>query len=290
MSVLRQQFKDYQELTKPRIVSLVLVTAAIGFYLGGQGIHSYSKLLFLLLGVGAECAGAAALNHFLEREMDSKMNRTRKRPIPDGRVQPAHALQFGVCLCLLGVFILYVKVNILTAFLSLLTTFLYVLVYTPMKRVSWLNTTVGAFPGAMPILGGWAGATGTLSFDAGILFLIMFIWQHPHFYAIAWMFKEDYHNAGFKMLPYAEPGQASMFRQIYYYSLVLIPISVVPAISGLSGMIYCVGALIAGIWLLVVSRQFIRTQSMLDARRLLKATVVYLPILLTLIIFDVQWG
>ena len=290
MSALGQQFKDYQELTKPRIVSLVLVTAAIGFYLGGQGIQSYATLLFLLIGVGAECAGAAALNHFLEREMDSKMNRTRKRPLPDGRVQPAHALQFGVCLCLLGVFILYVKVNILTAFLSLLTTFLYVLVYTPMKRVSWLNTTVGAFPGAMPILGGWAGATGTLSFDAGILFLIMFIWQHPHFYAIAWMFKDDYHNAGFKMLPYAEPGQESMFRQIYYYSLVLIPISVIPAVSGLSGMIYCVGALMAGIWLLGVSRQFIRTQSMLDARRLLKATVVYLPVLLTLIIFDVQWG
>jgi len=286
---MKKKLKDYHELTKPRIVSLVLVTAAIGFYLGGQGISSFSRLFYLLLGVGIECAGAAALNHYLEREMDSKMTRTRKRPLPTGRIDPAHALQFGIILSLARIFILYTKVNMLTAFLSLLTTFMYVLVYTPMKRVSWLNTTVGAFPGAMPILGGWAGATGTLNFDAGILFLIMFIWQHPHFYAIAWMFKDDYSQAGFKMLSSQEKHGDDMFRHIYYYSLLLIPVSLIPSITGLSGMIYCVGAMITGIWLLGVSRQFIHSHSILDARRLLKATVIYLPILLTLIIVDVQF-
>lgn len=280
---------DYIELTKPRIVSLVLVTAAIGFYLGGKGITSCWKLFYLLLGVALVCAGSAALNHYLERELDSKMNRTRKRPLPAKRINPAHALQFGVLLCLLGIFILYVEVNILTSFLSLLTAFLYILVYTPMKRVSWLNTTVGAFPGAMPPLGGWAAATGTLNFDAGILFLILFIWQHPHFYAIAWMFKDDYKKAGFKMLPCVEEDGGSMFRQIHYYSLVLIPVSLIPALTGLSGAIYFFGALVAGIALLVISEIFIKTHSVTDAQRLLRATVIYLPVLLTLIVIDVKF-
>lgn len=286
---MNQTLKDYIEITKPRIVSLVLVTAAIGFYLGGQGISSYATLAWLLLGVAVECSGAAVLNHYLEREMDSKMTRTRKRPLPSGRMNPEHALQFGVILSLAGVAVLYIKVNMLTAFLSLLTTFMYVLVYTPMKRVSWFNTTVGAFPGAMPILGGWAGATGTLDFHAGILFLIMFVWQHPHFYAIAWMFKDDYARAGFKMLSEQETHGDNMFRHIYYYSLLLIPVSVIPSITGMAGMIYCVGAFIAGIWLLGMSRKFIQSQSVVDARQLLKATVVYLPVLLTLIVLDVRF-
>lgn len=281
--------KDYIELTKPRIVSLVLVTATIGYYLGGHGIQSYWKLFYLLLGVACVCAGSAALNHYLERELDSKMNRTKKRPLPDKRMEPVHALQFGALLCLFGIFILYVEINILTSFLSLLTAFLYVLVYTPMKRVSWLNTTIGAFPGAMPPLGGWAAATGTLNFDAGILFLILFIWQHPHFYAIAWMFKEDYKKAGFKMLPCVEEDGGSMFRQIHYFSLLLIPISLVPAFTGLSGAVYFVGALISGVALLLISETFIKTHSLIDARRLLRATVIYLPVLLTLIIVDVKF-
>ncbi len=286
---MNQLIKDYLEITKPRIVSLVLVTAAIGYYLGGQGIASYTQLTWLLLGVAVECAGAAVLNHYLEREMDSKMTRTHKRPIPAGRIDPEHALQFGVILSLAGVAVLYIKVNMLTAFLSLLTTFMYVLVYTPMKRVSWFNTTIGAFPGAMPILGGWAAATGTLNFHAGILFLIMFVWQHPHFYAIAWMFKDDYARAGFKMLSEQEAHGDRMFQHIYYYSLLLIPISVIPSITGMAGMIYFVGAFVAGVWLLGVSRRFIRSQSILDARQLLKATVVYLPVLLTLIVLDVRF-
>lgn len=284
-----QTFKDYLELTKPRILLLVLITATIGYYLGGHGIQSYRELAFLLLGVGLECAGAAVLNHYLERDSDAVMNRTRKRPLPAQRIQPVRALQFGVILSLVGIFVLYTQINLLTAFLSLLTNFMYVLVYTPMKRVSWWNTTVGAFPGAMPPLGGWAAATGTLNFDAGILFLILFIWQHPHFYAIAWMFREDYRRAGFKMLPGKEHEGWDMFKQIRYYSLLLIPISLIPSLTGLSGGIYFCGALCAGLGMLWFSGIFIRTHTLLDARRLLKATVIYLPVLLTLIIIDVRF-
>ena len=281
--------KDFLELTKPRIVFLVLITATIGYYLGGQGIRSYLELFYLLVGVAMVCGGSAVLNHYLERDADQLMDRTRKRPLPTGRIRPADALKFGIILSLAGIFVLYVKINMLTAFLSLLTNFTYVLVYTPMKKVSWWNTTIGAFPGAMPPLGGWAAATGTLNFDAGILFLILFIWQHPHFYAIAWMFKEDYAKAGFKMLPGEEQGGWDLFHQVRYYSLLLIPVSLIPSMTGLSGAIYFVGALIAGLGMLWFSQLFIRTQSLLDARRLLKATVVYLPILLTLIILDVRF-
>ncbi len=276
----------YLELTKPRILSLVLVTTALGFYLGGQGIHSVSRFLFLLLGAGLVCAGSSALNHYLEREFDSKMFRTRNRPIPTGMISPQNALNFGVILILMGLVILYVKVNMLTAFLSLLTTFLYIMVYTPMKRVSWLNTTIGAIPGAIPPLGGWAAATGHLSFEAGMLFLILFVWQHPHFYAIAWMCREDYERGGFKMLPVVDRDGKSTLRQILIYSLALIPVSLIPTWLGISGKIYFLGALAAGIYVLRMSYEFIRSQTMLTAKNLLRATVIYLPILLILIIVD----
>ena len=205
-----------------------------------------------------------------------------------GLINPAHALQFGIILTLLGVTLLYVKINILTAFLSLLTTFLYVLVYTPMKRTSWLNTTVGAVPGAIPVLGGWSAATGHLNFDAGILFLILFIWQHPHFYAIAWMCKDDYKRGGFKMLSVVEPDGKKLFSQIFWYSFVLIPVSMIPYFRGLSGPIYLFGALIASGLLLMVALKLIKTHTYTDARKLLQATVIYLPVLLFLIILDIH--
>ncbi len=280
---------SYIELTKPRITALVLVTTTLGFYLGGEGINSFSLLCSLLIGAWLVCAGSSTLNHYLEREFDSKMTRTKNRPIPSGKIPPTHALNFGILCTLLGLFMLYVTVNILTAFLSLLTTFLYVLVYTPMKRVSWLNTTVGAIPGAIPPLGGWAAATGTLNFDAGVLFLILFLWQHPHFYAIAWMFKEDYARGGFKMLPIVDPDGQRTFKQVLMYSIALIPISLIPAVTGLSGPIYFVGTLMAGLWLLGISRKFIRSASVANARHLLKATVIYLPLLLLLIVVDAQF-
>jgi len=246
-------------------------------------------LVFLLLGVALVAGGSSALNHYLEREFDSKMLRTRNRPIPNGIIPPGHALNFSILLILLGIFILYVKVNILTAFLSLLTSFLYIMVYTPMKRASWLNTTVGAIPGAIPPLGGWAAATGGLSFEAGILFLILFLWQHPHFYAIAWMMRDDYKRGGFKMLPVVEPDGKRMFDHVLWFSFALIPVSLIPTVIGMSGSLYFTGALIAGIALFMISQSFAHSQSIVDAKKLLRATVIYLPVLLLLIIMDVSF-
>lgn len=279
-------FSAYLELTKPRITMLVLVTTFIGYYLGGAGTFSWSILIYLLVGTAIICSGSAVLNHYLERELDSKMNRTKRRPIPMGIIQAPHALSFGIILTLIGLTILYITCNILTAFLSLLTSFLYILVYTPMKRVSWLNTTVGAVPGAIPPLGGWAAATGGLSFEAGMLFLILFIWQHPHFYAIAWMYKDDYARAGFKMLPCIDPTGERTVRQIKIYSIALIPISLIPTVIGMSGYIYFLGVFFSGIALYLTSEHFIKTKSITDAKNLLKATVFYLPILLFLSILD----
>lgn len=279
----------YLELTKPRIVTLVLVTSAFGFFWGGQGIHAMDRFIALLIGVALACGGSGALNQYLEREFDAQMLRTRNRPIPAGIISPVHALNFGVLLTLIGTFILYVKVNILTAFLSLLTSFLYIMVYTPMKRVSWLNTTIGAFPGAMPPLGGWAAATGHLNFSAGILFLILFLWQHPHFYSIAWLLKDDYKRAGFKMLPVVEPDGRKTFSQILWFSWMLLFVSLVPAMTGLSGGIYAMGAFISGIALWRVGRMLTLTGSLVDARNLLKATVLYLPGLFALVILDVSF-
>lgn len=276
----------YMELTKPRILSLVLVTTVFGYYLGGHGIRSFAVLAYLLWGVMGVCGGSSVLNQYLEREFDSQMIRTRNRPIPAGIILPSHALNFGIFLTLGGVLILYTKVNILTAFLSLLTSFLYIMVYTPMKRTSWLNTTLGAVAGAIPPLGGWAAATGTLNFTAGMLFLILFIWQHPHFYAIAWILKDDYRRAGFKMLPVMEPDGRRTFFQILFFSVMLIPVSLLPALFGICGMIYFFGVLIAGMGLALVSKKFFGTRSLADARNFLKSTVAYLPVLLILSVVD----
>ena len=289
MTKQKSLLNSYIELTKPSIMMLVLVTTTLGFYLGGRGIHSLSLLLYLLVGAACVCAGSGVLNHYLERDIDCKMLRTRNRPIPAGVISPSNALSFGIVLILSGLTILYTKVNLLTAFLSLLTAFLYILVYTPMKRVSWFNTTIGSIPGAIPPMGGWAAATGNLDLGAWIMFLILFLWQHPHFYAIAWMFKEDYERGGFKMLPVVDPDGESTFNQILWYSSILIPVSLLPTFIGLSGYIYFTGALIAGILLFFVGRQLTQTKSISDARKLLKATVFYLPILLLLIVIDVNF-
>ena len=279
-------FSAYFELTKPRILNLVLVTTALGFYLGGKGIHNFTLLFFLLLGAALVCAGSGVLNNYVERDFDCKMLRTKNRPIPAGIISPSCALNFGIILILSGLIILYLKVNLLTSFLSLLTAFLYVLVYTPMKRISWLNTTIGSIPGAIPPMGGWAAATGTIDLGAWILFFILFLWQHPHFYAIAWIFKEDYKRGGFKMLPVIEPDGKRTFEQIILFSLILIPVSLLPSLIGLSGPIYLVGSLLLGLQLLFLGRQLTQTKSLADAQKLLKATVIYLPILLVLILVD----
>ncbi len=284
-----RQISAYIELTKPRILTLVLVTTALGFYLGGGRISSYILLTHLLLGVALVCGGSGALNHFLERDADSHMERTKNRPIPKGIIAPANALSFGIILILSGVLFLWWQVNLLTAFLSLLTAFLYVLVYTPMKKLTWLNTSIGAIPGAIPPLGGWAAATGQLSMEAWVLFLILFLWQHPHFYSIAWLCREDYKRGGFKMLPVVHPDGKSTFSQIIFFSFLLVPISLLPTILGLLGKIYFCGALLSGLTLLYIARSLASSKSTTDARKLLRASVLYLPTLLFLIIFDLTF-
>ena len=283
----KQLFRSYTELTKPSILYLVLVTTVLGFYFAEGGIHHLLLLCWTLLGAALTCAGASALNQYLERDVDALMQRTKKRPIPMGVITAARALSFGIVLILSGVTILCWKVNLLTAFLSLLTCFLYVLVYTPMKRMSWLNTTIGAIPGAIPPMGGWAAATNHLDGGAWILFLILFAWQHPHFYAIAWIYKDDYKKAGLKMLPVVYPDGRFTFAQIMAFSFALIAFSVMPVMIGMSGKIYFWGALVLGLGLLYFSFLFMRDQSILNARKVLGASVIYLPLLLVVIICDV---
>ena len=285
--ISRKILNAYIELLKPRILNLILVTTALGYYLGGKGIQSWMTLLFLLIGASFVCAGSGVMNNYLERESDCNMARTKNRALPLGIISPSNALSLGVLLILGGLIILYAKTNLLTAFLSLLTAFLYIVVYTPLKKISWLNTTIGAIPGAIPPMGGWCAATGNLDFGAWVLFLILFVWQHPHFYAIAWMYKEDYKKGGFKMLPVIEPDGKKTFNHILWYSIVLIPISMIPTVIGISGYIYLVGALISGLMLLQISQKLFKSHSIGDAHKLLKATVIYLPVLLILIILDV---
>ena len=281
----KKLFDAYIELTKPSINALILVTTALGFFLA-DGFHHPGKMLIALLGAALTCAGSGVLNHYLERDVDALMERTRRRPIPTGLIKPEEALSFGICLILIGLSILCVGVNLLTAFLSLLTSFLYVIVYTPMKRLSWLNTTIGAIPGAIPAMGGWAAARGELGIEAWILFLILFTWQHPHFYSIAWIFKEDYKKAGFQMLPVVYPDSRFTIAQIMLFSFALIGFSIMPSLIGMTGKYYFWGALLLGGLLVWYAWQFQKDPSKLNARKILLSTVAYLPLLFILILVD----
>jgi protoheme IX farnesyltransferase len=283
---MKSKFQAYCTLSKPRIVTLVLVTTAIGYFFGGQGIRSYETLFITLVGTALCCAGAAVLNCYIERDVDKLMKRTMTRPLPTGEITPSEALAFGILLVLAGTTLLAWQVNLLTGFLALLTAFLYVLVYTPLKRITWLNTFVGAIPGALPPMGGWAAATGDLSLGAWVLFLILFVWQHPHFYAIAWMYKEDYLRGGLKMLPCVEPDGESTFRQVIWYSILLIPISLLPTVMGMSGYVYLAGALVLGVGMLLSGLTVAKSRTVADAKKLLRTSVIYLPLLLILIVTD----
>lgn len=276
----------YLELAKPRILLMVLVTTALGFFLAARGVNSVLHFCLTLLGVACATSGAAMLNNYSERELDAKMVRTRDRALPAGLIEPHRALTLGVGLVLFGVLLLAWRVNLLTGFLVLMAGFLYVLVYTPLKRITWLNTSFGAIPGAIPPMAGWVAATGKLDPGAWVLFAILFIWQHPHFYAIAWIFCEDYRAAGFKMLPVVEPSGKRMFSQTIVFSILLLAVSLLPTVIGLTGMPYFCGALLSGVLMVLVALRFARERGLADARRLLKATILYLPALLLLITLD----
>lgn len=275
-----------RELVKPGILVMVLVTTAIGFFLGGDGFRAWGTLLLTLVGTGLASGGAAALNNYLERDTDRNMPRTRNRVLPSGRIDPDVALAFGILLVLSGVALLAWLVNLLSAFIVLLTAFLYVLVYTPLKKRTWWNTPIGAIPGALPPMAGWAAAAGELGAGAWVLFAILFIWQHPHFYAIAWMYREDYGMAGFKMLSVIDPSGRRVFSQAIWFSLALLPVSMTLTWLGVTGSVYMVGAVLAGAGMLATAVLLWNTRTVAAARRVLMASVIYLPALLVLIMLD----
>jgi len=277
------------ELCKLRIVTMVLVTCAVGYLIAAMGSADLLRLALTLLGTGLSVAGSGALNNYLEREVDARMDRTRHRALPSGRIAPASALSLGTLLVLSGVVILAWFVSLLPAFLVLLASFLYVLVYTPMKRLTWLNTAVGAIPGAIPPMVGWAACTGRLDAGAWVLFAVLYAWQHPHFYAIAWMYRDDYARGGFKMLPVVDPSGRRTFRQVWLFSLALVAMSLMPALMGLTGWVYLAGCLVLGAVLLRVGHVFSSSGAMLDARRLLRASIIYLPCWLVLTLADLSF-
>jgi protoheme IX farnesyltransferase len=286
---LGETFRAYFELTKPRIATMVLVTAALGYYMNVIASESFPGWLHFamsMLGIGLTGGGASALNQYIERDVDARMERTRGRPLPSGRLTPAAVLYFGVALVLAGCFLLVWQVNLLAAFLALQSAFLYVLVYTPMKRLTWWNTSIGAIPGALPPLIGWAAATGTLGLGGWILFAILYVWQHPHFFAIAWMYKDDYARGGLKMLPVVQPDGKNMFAQVVLYSVVLIPVSLMPWLAALAGWTYFVAAIALGLLMLGTGIVFAARQDRVAARRVLHASLVYLPGLLIAVIID----
>ncbi len=281
-------FSRYAELTKPRITGFILMSAAIGFLCGTHLGFSWSwlTLIHMLIGTGLIASGTAALNQWYERDADAMMNRTKARPIPSGRVTSTQALWFGISLSVLGFVELWVGANPLTAMLGLFTLASYLFLYTPLKRRTPISTTIGAIPGAMPPLMGYAAATGLLNWDAGILYAILFLWQFPHFYAIAWMYREDYARAGILMLPVVEPKGDSTARRILLFSLALIPISLLPRLAAMAGNWYLFGALGLGIVFLYAGARVMLDLTRLRAQQVLLASVVYLPLLYGLLVLD----
>ena len=277
---------DFLTLTKPRLNSLVLVTTAAAYYLGGGEQLSWMLLFNTMVGTALVAGGASALNQYAERETDRLMHRTEMRPLPDRRLAPPDALWFGVLLSSIGVAQLSLFVNQLTAFVALLTLVSYVLVYTPLKTRSSLSTIVGAVPGALPAVIGWTAATNTVSIEAWVLFAIVFMWQMPHFLAIAWMCRDDYARAGIPLLPVIQPDGRTTGYQSVLYTAVLIPISLLPTVVGLSSVYYAVGAITLAAILMVLSLEFASTRSMAAARRLFFGTILYLPLLWIVLLAD----
>ena len=276
----------YYELTKPSITFMILISTALGYYMGGNGIANYIHFFFTILGSCLISSGSGALNHFAEADSDKIMRRTNLRPIPAGLISAENAMLFGIALILSGSAILYWIINPLTCLLALITSLMYLFIYTPLKKLTWLNTSVGAIPGSIPPIGGWVAATGRLDPEAWILFAILFFWQHPHFYAIALMFKDDYKKAGLKMLPVTEPDGSRTNRQIIWHSFLLIPVSVMPVYIGILGMIYFWSAIILGVGYLISGFILAKQYSVDNARFVLRVSVFYLPILFLTIIID----
>ena len=278
--------RDYVELTKPRITVLILICTAVGYTFGSPASFHLAPFFHVLLGTALMASGTAALNQWYEADSDARMRRTSKRPLAAGRMQRAHGLIFGVFLSVAGFADLWFGANALAAALGFFTLATYIFLYTPLKRRSAACTTVGALPGAMPPLIGYAAASGVLDSGALALFLILFVWQFPHFYAIAWMYREDYARGGIRMLPVIEPDGESTARRVVACCLLLIPISLVPRVLGMTGSIYAATAIAAGLVLLYFGVRLGRERTLVGARRVLLASVLYLPVLLGVMVLD----
>jgi protoheme IX farnesyltransferase len=283
----RTRLADYLELTKPRVGVLVLFTVAAGAWLAARGAPDPTALVHALIGTGLVVAGASALNQLLERYSDALMQRTENRPLPAGRLQPLEVLLFGLTSGLLGLGYLVGTLRQPVAAVVAATAFAsYVFVYTPLKRKTTLNTLVGAVPGALPPVIGWTAVTGSFDREVLVLFLIVYLWQVPHFLAIAWIYREDYARAGLKMLPVVDAQGRRTGRQMVTYCLALIPMSLMPAVLGLAGLVYLTGAVLLGLGFLNYALCFQRLKSVHEARRVLRASLIYLPALLALLLVD----
>ena len=278
--------RSYVELTKPRITLLVTLTTIAGFLMATEQGIDWGKFLHLSIGVALLSSGISTINQWMERDLDALMLRTRNRPLPSGKLRAAQALVFGIVLSVFSLFYLTIFLNPLTGLLGLITAVSYLFLYTPLKTRTTLSTVWGAFPGAMPPLVGWAAERGSLSLEGWVLFTILFLWQFPHFLAIAWMYREDYERAGIQMLPVVEPEGRITSQQIVAYTLLLLPVSLMPTFLQIAGPVYLVGAVVLGLVFLYFSVRTALLRTKWQARQLLLASVLYLPFLFALMVLD----
>jgi heme o synthase len=285
-TTLLHRASAYVALTKPDVSLLVLMTTAAGYYMGVRGPVDWLKLVHTVFGTMLIAGGTAALNHYIERESDRQMRRTASRPLPSGLLQPAEALGFGVALAIAGAVDLWLVGGWMASFLGVVTCLSYLLAYTPLKKRTIWATFVGAFPGAIPPMIGWAAASGTLDRGAWLLFLILFFWQFPHFHAISWMYREDYARAGIQMLPVIDRDGTRTFRQIIMTAAMLVGVSLLPSVLGLAGVLYFFGALVLSTALVQVCLWAASEKTNVRAKWLMHATIVHIPLLLGLMVYD----
>ena len=284
-SFARVRLHDYLELAKLRLVSLVLLSSAVGFFLASEGPLDWGLLILSFTGTALVAGGSMGFNQWMERVEDAKMTRTAKRPLPGGRMQPREAFIFSFLLSAAGLVLLYFSVNPVAAFLSGLTLVSYILLYTPLKKITSLCTVLGAIPGALPPMIGWSSVTGRVSYEAWVLFAIIFLWQMPHFLAIAWLCRKEYAAAGFQMLSVTDPSGAQAARQIILYTSALLPVSLLPTLIGLTGGIYFTGTLIAGAYFIYLGFLGLKNLDQY-ARPLFRASILYLALILILMVVD----
>ena len=282
----RMRLAAFVELTKPRIAFMLVLTSAAAFYAGTVGPFDYALFANAMVGIAILAFGVATLNQYIERSTDALMERTKTRPLPSYRLAPIEALVFGIVQCIVAEVYLFFLVNPLTAGLGLVVIVGYVLLYTPLKTRTSASTAIGAIPGAMPPLMGWTAAADEITLGAWALFGLLFLWQFPHFLAIAWMYREDYAKAKILMLPVVEPEGRITARQIVLFAIMLVPVSLAPFFLGFAGLVYLIGATVLGVWFLAESIRTARAKTIPQARRLLMVSVVYLPLIFGLLVLD----